>query len=65
MHSVKIFKSNNFVEPVKLIGQGEYNLNALKKIEVTDSYLGLDQDIRGCQNKEPLLNCTTEQYVNT
>ena len=51
-------------EPVKLNGEGEYNLNALKEIEVTDSYLGLDQKVRGCQNKEPQFNCTSRLYIN-
>ena len=52
-------------EPVKLIGEGEYNLNVLNEIKVTDSYLGLDSDIIRCQNKEYLHNCTTRQYINT
>ena len=56
--------TNYITEPLKLIGEGEYNLNALTEIEVTDSYLGIDQDIRGCQNEEPYLNCTTKHYVN-
>ena len=49
----------NVAEAVKLIGEGEYNLNALKEIRVTDSYLGLDQDDTQCQDKEPFDNCTT------
>ena len=57
--------SNIIAEPVQLIGEGEYNLNALKEISVTDSYLGLDQDIRGCQNEEPFYNCTTRHYTKT
>ena len=56
---------NNIVETVKLIGEGEYNLNALKEIRVTESYLGLDQAIRKCQDKEPLNNCTTRKYLDT
>ena len=52
-------------EPVILIGEGEYNLNVLNEIKVTDSYLGLDSDIIRCQNKEYLHNCTTRQYINT
>ena len=53
------------LEPVKLVGEGKYNLNALKEIEVTDSYLGIDQGVRGCQNEEPLDNCTTRLYIDT
>ena len=32
---------------------------------MTDSYLGLDQNIRGCQNEEPLQSCTTKVYTDT
>ena len=53
------------VEELKLIGEGEYNLNNLKEIRVTESYLGLDEDVRQCQHEEPLNNCTTRQYLNT
>ena len=50
---------------MKLIGEGEYNLDNLKEIEVTDSYLGLTEKIRECQNKEPLQNCTSKLYTDT
>ena len=56
------FKSS---EPLELIGVREYNLNALKEIQVTDSYLGLDKYIRNCQNEEPFYNCTTRKYNTT
>ena len=48
-----------------MIGEGEYNINDLKEIMVTESYLGLDQDTRKCQNYEPFYNCTTRQYIST
>ena len=32
---------------------------------VTESYLGLDQEERGCQNEETLDNCTSRQYYDT
>ena len=51
--------------PVKLVGEGEYNINVLTQIDVTESFLGLDQDSRKCQNEEPYLNCTTRQYHET
>ena len=53
----------SILEPVSLIGEGEYNLNALKEIEAKDSFLGLDQDVRKCQNDETLFNCTTRKYI--
>ena len=58
-----IFKHLCLQEPVKMSGEGEYNLDALKEIEVTTSYLGLDQEVRGCQNVEPFDNCTTRHYI--
>ena len=62
-NSPKLLIFSAFVEPVSLIGEGEYNLNALKEIEAKDSFLGLDQDVRKCQNDEPLFNCTTRKYI--
>ena len=38
-------------EPVEMMGEGEYNLNVMKEISVTDAYLQLHQDVRGCQGK--------------
>ena len=55
----------NNLEPVELIGEGEYNLNSLTEIRVTESYLSIDQDTRGCQNKESFFNCTTKKYIET
>ena len=47
-----------------LKGEGEYNLDVLEETVVTDSYLGMDQNIRECQNKEPALDCSTRHYIN-
>ena len=54
-----------FSEPVKLSGEGKYNLNAIKEIKVTHSYMGLDTEVKGCQNEEPIEECTTRQYIDT
>ena len=56
--------NNIFLEPVVLIGEGLYNLNSLKEIQVTDSYLELDEDVRGCQTTEPYYNCTTRIHLD-
>ena len=45
-----------------LFGEGEYNLNSLIEIEVSESYLGLSKEVRDCQNWEPFYNCTTRHY---
>ena len=46
-----------------LIGAGEYNLNDLKHIVTTESYLGLSHDVKDCQNEEDVYNCTSRQYL--
>ena len=51
-------------EPLDLMGEGEYNLIALKEIKITDSYLGINQNVRKCQNEEILHNCTTRHYLD-
>ena len=52
-----------FLEPLKLYGEGEYNLNVVKEIRVTDSFLGLDKNDRGCQIDQSFENCTTNALV--
>ena len=47
-----------------LIGEREYNLNALIEIEASDSYLSLDEDVRECHNEESVHNCTTRNYID-
>ena len=55
-------KSSLILDPVVLLGEGQYNLNILKEIDGTSSYNGMSQDIRGCQNKESVDKCTTRSY---
>ena len=48
-----------------LTGEGQYNINALKEIEATDSFLSLDDEIRGSRNSEESHDdCTTRLYVD-
>ena len=51
------------LDPVTLSGEGEYNLNILKEVKVTDSFMGLDANVRGCQNEEHYVECTTNNYI--
>ena len=57
------FKLIIYSETVKLNGEGLYNLNDVKYIEVTESFLGLDQEISGCQNEELREDCKTRHYI--
>ena len=56
-----MFKS----ESVMLIGEGEYNINDVKQLRVTKSFLGLDEEVRDCQNVESIHNCTTRKHLDT
>ena len=63
-NKIKDSKTNVFtVDPVQLTGEGEYNLNSIKEEEVTQSFLRMDQSVRGCQNQEHYDECTTRQYI--
>ena len=49
-----------------LSGEGEYNLNILKEIEVTDSFYELDNEDRKCQSykgNDTYDNCTTRYFM--
>ena len=55
----------SFVEPVYFVGEGEYNLNILKEIEVTNAFLDLGPDHTGCQDGDNIQNCTTKNYMDS
>ena len=52
----------HFSEPITFVGEGEYMINVVKMITVTDSFLELDQSDRGCQNEESFDTCTTRLH---
>ena len=60
-----VLHSKFLLEPLNIYGEGEYNLNVVKEVEVTDSYLGLGERLRGCQNGEDFDKCTTQHYKAT
>ena len=37
----------------------------MKEIKVTDSYLGLSMEDKGCQNEVAVEDCTTNMYIDT
>ena len=51
------------LEPVRLVGEGKFNLNALKEIKVSESFLGLSNEVKRCQTKETYNDCTTKKYL--
>ena len=54
----------HFLAPIKLRSEGSYSISAVKEIKVTDAYLGLQEDVKKCQNVEPFENCTTRKYID-
>ena len=48
-----------------MVGEGVYNVNNVKELKVTESFLGLNEEVRDCQNKEAIQNCTTRHYLHT
>ena len=51
------------LDPVRLIGEFQFNLQSLKQISVTDSFLGLDVNSRKCQNVRTFNDCKTMLYI--
>ena len=38
-------------------------MNVIKEVQVTDSFLGLDQSDRKCQDDEPYEDCVAESFI--
>ena len=46
-----------------MFGKGEYNI-VLEKVGVTESYLGLKEDVRNCrESDEDYQHCVTQNYI--
>ena len=43
----------------------EYKLDSISEIKVSNSFLGISEDDRGCLNDEKHKNCTTRYFVET
>ena len=52
-----------FLEPFTIENEGDYNLNVVVESRGTESFFGLESDVRGCQDEEPFLNCTTRLFI--
>ena len=60
-----LFNMFDCLDPVRLSGEGQYNLHSLQEIAVTDSFLGLDRVTRNCQTLESFEDCKTQLYLQT
>ena len=52
-----------FLDPIKISEEGQYNLNNLKEISVTDAFMGLDKKTRNCQSIDKHHECNTMVYM--
>ena len=50
-------------DPVRLVGEFQFNLQSLKELKVSDSFLTRDVDSRKCQNIETYNDCETRLYI--
>ena len=51
------------LDPVEIIEEGQYNLNNLKKISVSDSFMGLDNIYRNCTTIETYEDCKSGLHI--
>ena len=51
------------IAPLELHGEGNYALNVVKEIKITDDFLSLDVKTKKCQNKESVRDCSTRKYL--
>ena len=48
--------------PIILHGEGRYDLTDIKEIQVTESFLALEEKTKKCQTGQSHTDCLTEQY---
>ena len=53
-----------FPVPEKFYGSGSIRIKGIKEIKVTDEYLGLNSQTKGCQNETTYEDCVTEVYID-
>ena len=53
-----------YVEPVSVLGGATLAISDVKVMKVSEDYLGLNENVRKCQKREPFENCTTRQYLS-
>ena len=44
--------------------ENEYNLNVIKEIIATSSFLSMERNVRKCQDDETFDNCVTSKYID-
>ena len=52
-------------DSLELVGEQGFHLKIFKEISVTESFMQLGDNVRGCQDVEMQRNCTIQKYVQT
>ena len=60
-----IFTHYYLPEPLRLYGGGDYELTNVKEINVTEEFLELEEDVKKCQDKEPVVDCEAREYLES
>ena len=51
-------------DPIHLELENRYNLNVLKEITVSNSFLSIKKDVRKCQDVETFNECVTTKFLH-
>ena len=49
---------------MRLYGEGNYAISAVKDIKVTEDFLKLDEIVKNCQNYRKFEECETNKYLD-
>ena len=51
------------LDPVELIGEGNYEVEEVKEVAITDDFVTLDEDSRKCQIVSTFEDCVTQYFL--
>ena len=51
------------LDPIHLELENRYNLNVLKEITVSNSFLSMEKDVKKCQDVETFNDCVTTKFI--
>ena len=51
--------------PEKFYGGGNIRIKGVKQVQITNDYLRLDMQTRGCQNDNTYEDCVTDLYLDS
>ena len=64
MDTVYLQSTNFHLEPLNLEMENEYNLNVIKEITATSSFLSMERNVKKCKNEESFDECVTNKYID-